>query len=288
MTYCWEQFDLGPAGNWNNPSGNAPIFRSFLPVSTGTRLFPKLTNILSNTSTVGEYLPTYARTLNFRCIVRDNILSGCGITYNPTTLKVNVIATPGPFAVLTPNISGITWTGNSTETVTWSVNNTDQPPISASLVNVLLSSDGGYTFPYVLGTQVPNNGSYTFSVPNINTTAARVMVEAHGNIFFDINDKHLTITQSVGIQPSALNDQVSIYPNPADEAVFVVFKGEGNHNYMLSLLSVTGQTIYRMTIEKTGVQSMAHIDLSSLEAGVYHLQIAGAEGIAVRKIVKAR
>ncbi len=287
VTYCWEQFDLGPAGNWNNPSGNAPIFRSFLPVSTGTRLFPKLANILSNTFTIGEYLPTYARTLNFRCIVRDNVLSGCGITYNPTTVKVNVIATPGPFAVLTPNTTGITWTGNSTQTVTWSVNNSDLPPVSTSQVNVLLSADGGNTFPYILGSQVPNNGAFTFTVPDINTTTARVMVEAHGNIFFDINDKHFTITQSVGIPVTGLKEQISIYPNPADEAVNVVIKDEGNHRFRLSLLSVTGQIITSLVVDKTDLQDVFQIDLSSLEAGVYYLQVAGTQGIAVRKIVKS-
>ena len=28
MTYCWEQMDLGPGGSPNQPTGDAPIFRS--------------------------------------------------------------------------------------------------------------------------------------------------------------------------------------------------------------------------------------------------------------------
>ena len=39
LTYSWEQMDAGPAGNWNSPTGNAPLFRSFAPVSTPDTLF---------------------------------------------------------------------------------------------------------------------------------------------------------------------------------------------------------------------------------------------------------
>jgi hypothetical protein len=66
LTYCWEQFDLGAAGAPTAPVGNAPIFRSFSPVVSPTRTFPKLSDLLNNTSTIGEILPSYTRNLSFR------------------------------------------------------------------------------------------------------------------------------------------------------------------------------------------------------------------------------
>jgi hypothetical protein len=58
LTYSWEQMDVGPAGNWNTPTGNAPLFRSFPPVATPVRYFPKLSDQVNNTTTIGEILPS--------------------------------------------------------------------------------------------------------------------------------------------------------------------------------------------------------------------------------------
>jgi hypothetical protein len=72
LSYCWEQYDLGPAtasgdANLTNPSGNAPIFRSWSPTSNPTRVFPRLSDLVNNTTVIGELLPTYSRDLTFRC-----------------------------------------------------------------------------------------------------------------------------------------------------------------------------------------------------------------------------
>ena len=96
LTFCWEEFDLGPAGHPNTPSGNAPIFRSFDPVSVPYRYFPKLSNILNNTQTIGEILPTYTRTLTFRLTARDNRAGGGGVNYSQMQ-AINVTNTAGPF-----------------------------------------------------------------------------------------------------------------------------------------------------------------------------------------------
>ncbi|MFP3675367.1 hypothetical protein SB724_21360, partial [Bacillus sp. SIMBA_031] len=77
LTYCWEQNDVGPAGNWNVPTGNAPLFRSFMPKTVAYRYFPQITDIINNTTTKGEVIPSYARTMEFRLTVRDNN-AGCG------------------------------------------------------------------------------------------------------------------------------------------------------------------------------------------------------------------
>ncbi len=62
LTYNWDEWDLGAAGNPNTPVGNAPIFRSFISTTTSpTRTFPQVSDLVNNTQTIGEILPCYAR-----------------------------------------------------------------------------------------------------------------------------------------------------------------------------------------------------------------------------------
>ena len=82
----------------------------------------------------------------------------------------------------------MTWLIGTTETVTWDVAATDVAPVSCSNVDILLSTDGGFTYPVTLAAGVPNNGSFDVVVPNEATATARVMVVCSDNIFFDISD----------------------------------------------------------------------------------------------------
>lgn len=194
-TYCWEESDLGPAGAPGTPSGNAPIFRSFDPVSDPTRIFPKLSNLLNNTSQIGEILPSYARTLSFKCTVRDTQGGGVGVANDGISFSV---ASSGPFLVTVPN-TAVTWTGGGLESVTWNVAGTDAAPVSCSTVNIRLSVDGGFTWPYLLASATANDGSESVVVPNISTTTARIKVEAAANIFFDLSNTNFTIQSATGV-----------------------------------------------------------------------------------------
>ncbi len=202
MTYNWEQFDKGPAGHPNTPSGNAPIFRSFLSKTIPERTFPQISDLVGNTQTLGEILPSYARSLTFRLTVRDNRAGGGGVDHDQITFNVTDLA--GPFLVTTPNTKGtasntlVSWTGGTQETVTWNVASTDTGPVSAATVNILLSTDGGLTYPTTLISGVPNDGSEMITAPNISTTTARVKVEAATNIFFDISNANFTIVPGAG------------------------------------------------------------------------------------------
>lgn len=194
LSYNWEQYDLGPAGHPNSPSGNAPLFQSFPSAGTASRVFPRMADVVNNTQTIGEILPGYTRPLNFRLTVRDNnVFPGAGgVHYSLITFQVT--NTAGPFVVTNPN-TAVTWIGGSQENVTWNVANTNAAPVSCTGVDIALSTDGGFTYPVTLANNAPNNGSRTVLVPNINTNQARVRVMCANNIFFDISNTNFTIEE---------------------------------------------------------------------------------------------
>ncbi|HOY04086.1 MAG TPA: cadherin-like domain-containing protein [Saprospiraceae bacterium] len=212
LTYCWEEYDLGPASPLGSPSGSSPIFRSFLPTSNPVRICPRIQSIISNTVSNTEVLPTYNRPLTFRLTVRDNHTGAGGIDW--LEVKMQATTTAGPFLVTYPN-ELITWNVGEYQIVTWDVANTDGPLVKCHSVNIHLSTDGGLTYPIMLASGVPNSGSYCIQVPNNVSTTARIRVEADDNIFFDISNANFKIQQpqAAGFTVcGALKDQVCL-PN---------------------------------------------------------------------------
>lgn len=203
LTYDWQEYDLGASTtavpNTDADGSARPIFRVYLPTTSGTRYFPSLEYILNNANVppsttggfmTGELLPAITRTMNFQVIARDNRADGGGI--NTATATLTVDGNSGPFNVTAPN-TNVTWEGNTQSTVTWNVNNTNNAPVSAANVQILLSTDGGQTFPTVLLASTANDGSESVTVPNITTSTARIKVQAVNNVFFDISDANFNI-----------------------------------------------------------------------------------------------
>lgn len=203
VTYCWEEYDLGTAGSPNSPSGNAPLFRSFSPTENPVRTFPQLSDILNNTQTIGEILPSYQRSMNFRVTARDNKLNHGAI--NDDNISVNVVSTAGPFSVTSQNTSGISLFGGDRMNITWDVANTTASPISCNTVDIYLSIDGGQTFSIQLADDVANNGLYNALIPQVVTTDARVKVKAGNNIFFDINNTDFEIQADCALVDASIN-----------------------------------------------------------------------------------
>lgn len=288
ITFSWEEFDLGPSGTWNAPSGNAPIYRSYAPSASALRYFPKIAVVLNNANQKGELITTYARTLSFRLVARDNKPNGGGVTYNDTITTVHVLQTTAPFAITYPNVTGISWPALSTQTITWDVGGTDAAPFNEQFVNIYLSINNGTTFPITIATSVANNGSYTFSVPNNPSNTCRVWVEgaSTGSIFFDINNKPFAITAPVGIHEitSPLSN-VSVYPNPAKEKVTIYLGNNFNGNTTVTILNTQGQVVQKQSFNKAFQAAETTLDVSQLAAGMYFVRVENVSGIAERKLV---
>jgi hypothetical protein len=193
LTYLWEQMDN--EASTQPPVATAtggPNFRSFDPSTNPSRYFPNLASLAANGPYTWEVLPSVSRVMDFRLTVKDNHAVGACNAYADVT--VTTVAAAGPFVVTYPTNTGITWGSGSTQTVTWNVANTTAAPISCANVKILLSLDGGVTYPIVLSASTPNDGSQAITVPNASTTTARVMVMSIAGTFFDISNNNFAIT----------------------------------------------------------------------------------------------
>ncbi len=239
LTYCWEQFDLGPQALLTAPDdGEIPIFRSFPPVPMPTRTFPQLTDLLNNTTPVGERLPVVARTMVFRVTARDNRVGGGGV--DGDDMVVTVDGGSGPFRVTSPN-TAVALIG--AQIVSWDVAGTSGPPVNAANVNILLSTDGGFTFPTTLAANTPNDGSQQVALPPLMTTTARIRVEAAGNIFFDVSDANFSIV--TGIAATGNNTVDDTPGNGNSNGMFD--PGESTVRLLFEILNATGGSLNGVT-----------------------------------------
>jgi len=288
LKYCWEQFDLGPSGSPNSPSGNAPIFRSFNPVTSGTRVFPKIADIINNTQVKGEILPSYSRNLNFRVTARDYRAGGGGIGYSAVSFAV--VNTAGPFLVTSPN-TNVTWNSNIPQTVTWNVANTTAAPVSCALVNIYLSTDGGLTYPTTIATNVPNLGTALVTLPSIQNSTCRIKVKAANNVFFDISNANFTITNLVGIgntvsAPLTFNLSQN-YPNPFNPSTMINFTIPKMSNVSLKVYDMRGNLVadlIRGEVRTEGNYSY-EFDGSQLASGMYFYKIEAGAFSETKKMI---
>lgn len=227
MTYTWEQYDLateddkGALGSAINGIGGypavssltAPLFRSEQSSISTSRTFPKMVYIANNANNPadneGEDLPQVARNMKFRFTVRDNKAGGGGVDSDEMTVTVN---STGPLEVSAFNTAQTVAAGSS-QTVTWNVNSTNT---LVANVKILFSVDEGKTFPYVLSSSTPNNGSATVTIPaNIvdGTNQGRIKITAEINPnaeFFDLNNANITITSSCLAKATIICSETSV------------------------------------------------------------------------------
>ena len=203
LTYAWEQVDNGIVtqssfGPTNSVGAN---FRSQKPATSPERYFPKLSRVVQgnptqtvpSVNTAWETVSNVQREMNFALTVRDNAIGGGQVVSD--LVNIAVVNTSGPFVVTSQNTNAAVAAG-SIETVVWDVAQTDVAPVNAQNVAILLSIDGGETFPISLAENVPNDGMQTILMPQEMTTEARIMVKANTNVFYAVNSTDFTITES--------------------------------------------------------------------------------------------
>lgn len=196
LTYCWEQ--TNNQASTQPPTQTAttgPNFRSISPSTSPNRYMPPLASVVANVlNPTWEVVPTVARTMNFALTVRDNRTPNGGQTKRDD--MVLTVANVGPFLVTSPN-TAVSFVGNVNQTITWDVAGTTANGINCANVDILLSTNGGLTFPITLLAGTPNDGTQAVTIPNLPGTTNRIMIAGTNHIFFDISNTNFTIINGV-------------------------------------------------------------------------------------------
>jgi hypothetical protein len=290
ITYHWEEFDRGPAGSPDNPSGNAPIFRSWPPRSYTWRSFPRKNDVRNNTATFGEILPTYTRSLNFRFTVRDN-LGGV----DTELIRIEVDGNSGPFLVT--SVDTTPWLAGSQRLVTWDVAGTDLAPVSCSDVNIWLSTDDGRTWTDPLALATPNDGSELVTVPAALTSEARVVVEGAGNVFFDMNDAPFVVEGGTGVEDllaSADALELSVRPNPFSARTTVTFAMTRSGTVRVRVFDAAGRRVASLVDGVRG-PGVHRADWDGLDAsgspaasGVYFVRLDAPDQASTTRVIRLK
>jgi hypothetical protein len=204
LTYDWEGTNIGATAQGGTvPTSEltdltkSPFFRSYEPTSSSSRTFPILERILDGSNYgIGDKLPAPASgtiATTHRMTVRDNYSLGGGVTFGTVTVTVN--GSIGPF-LITSDLAG-SYPALSSPVIHWDVLGTNA---ATSNVKISLSTDGGFSFPTVLLASATNDGVQAVTLPNIQTTTARIKVEAVGNIFFDISNIDFEISAPLPVE----------------------------------------------------------------------------------------
>lgn len=282
-TYAWEQYDLGPSGVPTGTTIEGPLVRSFPPTTTPVRYVPNLPDVLSNggTSTQWELLAILERAINYRLTVRDNDSRGGQAAFD--TMNINTVST-GFFAVTSQNTVNLVYDGGTSQNVIWNVAGTTGSGIDTSNVNILLSIDGGQTFDIVLAANTPNDGSENIVLPNVDAAQCRIMVEAVGNIFFNVNQRAFQIQEQLSVNNEELAANLKIYPNPNNGSFNVEILSAQEENVLIRLFDMRGRVLFSDSFENTGEIKTA-ISVNNLNTGVYLLNILDGNRSATKKVI---
>ncbi|MFD0992916.1 reprolysin-like metallopeptidase [Tenacibaculum geojense] len=283
ITYCWEQNNPEDPFSSSTPQPTwevGPLYRSRQPTSSPVRYMPQLSDVLEgNLTPTWEVTPSVGRTMNFVLTVRDNEILGSKTASDEMSVTVDDSA--GPFIVTSQNNNEV-WDVGETQTITWDVANTNQSPINANFVDIILSIDGGYTYPFTLASSVPNSGNAQIIVPEVTETIteARFMIKPTNNIFFAINSANINIQTSEFVMSFDEVNNSICQPNDAiynfEYKTYLGFNEETTFSVENIPTGLTASFTPASATENGTLIQLTISGTENIEIGNYNLTIKGA------------
>ena len=202
-------------------------------------------------------------------------LSGYSITNNITS----------PVLFTFPNVSSQTTMAPGSYKVLWADQNTFQGPLH---LNFMLNDAGGFLALFgpdgetlIDGVQYPpmDSSKNYGRLPDGGENWKYIFFPTPGGP----NNDSIPVID--GLFEASVNAQFSVYPNPSSEKVSIVKLGDHlNQEPTFYLMDISGRTVHVNAL-CTSLGKSWVIDLKSLPAGVYYLQLKGQGSAFTQKII---
>lgn len=194
----------------------------------------------------GYFNPNFATGTNYYYFYNWEVSDGCSSNRIPLTVIVNPFP---PAPTISQNFNSLmTQTASSYQ---WYLNGV--PIAGGNTQNIIITQTGSYT---VVITDI--NGCSSISAPYIVTTIG--LTEISGS-------------------------EIKIYPNPANDKLYLVLNKDNNSFFKLQLFDLAGKEVLHEGI--TGKEKLM-IDLKNISAGAYLLKITGKERSLEKEIMVVR
>ena len=193
-----------------------------------------------------------------------------------------VLDTTKPSVTVNSPNGGEIWDVGTTQDIIWTA--TDN--VGVTSIDIYYSTNGGSTYPYTIATGEPNDGTYSWTIPDTHSTTCRVKVVAHdaaGNTGEDASDANFEIRKPTSENKVYFVPQHSnaLYCNTVEVEIWVNatnFKsGQINMTYDPSCANVTSYVPNYMNFPSSGWSHFDGMDQMSFMTselsltGKYHI-----------------
>jgi photosystem II stability/assembly factor-like uncharacterized protein len=191
-----------------------------------------------------------------------------------TTTNTVSLLTPANGATNVPLSPPLTWTpvtGIISYEVQFNDNNSFTTPMISAIV---LAAESSYFVPIVLD----YDADYFWRVRAING------LDTSGWS----NTWSFTTKPIVGIDEPGLGGKLSVYPNPAENTIYLQLLENQNILFQLSITDLVGKTVLNQDIRLDSGSKTVSIDVSPLREGIYMLRMSDRDSVYTKKLIIKR
>ncbi len=193
--------------------------------------------------------------------------------FSPFTLGSSTASNPLPISLLafTAQLK------NSNVALAWQTST----EVNASHFNIQHSTNGNsFTTLGKVNTQGGGNYSYTDDVSGSNASIVYYRLQMVDQ------DGDYTYSKTIAVLLKARNAQLSIFPNPVKETLYVQLSAAKTEQVSIQIVDMKGRIVQQQEMKVSLGNSSLSFDASKLAKGTYVLQVKGNDLLQQKKFIK--